>query len=350
MIKPLEYYFAKKIVLEHVIFNKYTIDENGVIKNKKSGKLMTYHETKKKYSICWVYDDDGNRRGIQVGRALASTFNGPPSTLEYTADHIDKKRDKNTYSNIRWNDVLGQNINQDRPTTFKSAFIILKDEIEMTVNDWMKHLKSEKNSFGREYTNVMIKHYAQKKQHGFSYKEYPDLPGEVWKEIVGSVTKTGRWEISNMNRVKYITKYAENVLSGEQLGVDNGYPVITYGLCHILVFKTFFPEKWAMKKSVEIVLHEDDDRLDFRPHKLRLGTRKDNGNDAHKNGCYDGTKSAMVRCASYIVDVFEKEHDSQNDAARYLISIGFEKASPGNISNVLCGDRETAYGRTWKRI
>jgi len=33
MIQPLNYYFVKNGVTEHVIFNKYTIDENGVIKN-----------------------------------------------------------------------------------------------------------------------------------------------------------------------------------------------------------------------------------------------------------------------------------------------------------------------------
>lgn len=349
MIQPLNYYFVKNGVTEHVIFNKYTIDENGVIKNI-NGKEIAYHEDKKKYSICSIYDDDGNRRGIRVCRALASTFIGPPPTPEHTADHIDRNKENDTLNNIRWLCKPEQVKNRDMPITFKSAFIIAKDDIEMTTTDWVKHLKDKKNSFGREYTKVMIKHYAQNKQHGFSYKVYPDLVGEVWKEIIGSDNKTGRWEISNMNRVKYITKYAKSVLSGERLGIDNGYPMITCGLCHILVFKSFFPEKWETRNPGEIVLHEDDDRLDFRPHKLRLGTRKDNGNDAHNNGCYDGTKSAMTGCASYIDGVFEKEHESQNDAARYLITRGFKKASPGNISNVLCGDREIAYGRTWKDI
>ena len=31
MIKPLEYYFIVKGIIEHVIFNKYTIDEFGVL-------------------------------------------------------------------------------------------------------------------------------------------------------------------------------------------------------------------------------------------------------------------------------------------------------------------------------
>lgn len=129
---------------------------------------------------------------------------------------------------------------------------------------------------GREYTKTMIGDYARKKQHGFSYKEYPDLVGEVWKEISGSRNARGRWEISNMNRVKYITKHAENVLSGERLGLKGGYPKIMINghdcSCHIIAFKTFYPEVWIAKKPNEIVLHEDDDILDFRPHMIMDAT------------------------------------------------------------------------------
>ena len=32
----------------------------------------------------------------------------------------------------------------------------------------------------------MINHYAQKKQHGFAYKKYPDLLGEIWKDVTAN--------------------------------------------------------------------------------------------------------------------------------------------------------------------
>jgi hypothetical protein len=44
-----------------------------------------------------------------------------------------------------------------------------------------------------------------------------------------------------------------------------------------------------------MVLHEDDDKEDFRPHKLRLGTRSDNAKDAHDNGKFDSTKRTWVK-------------------------------------------------------
>jgi hypothetical protein len=354
MIKPLEYYYVNGT---RVIFNKYTIDENGVIRNKKNDRLLRTYKDKGGYKAIVVYDNDGNSRIIRVARALASTFIGSPPTLEHTADHIDKNIENDTLDNIRWLCKKGQRDNQDRPETLKTAFLVDRyGENEKNVTEWADYFnsKDEKNHMSREYTTGMIKIYAQRKQHGFSYKTYPDLPGEIWRGIVDSKNSQGRWEISDMNRVKYVTKFAENVLSGDRLGLFNGYPTICINgknwLCHILAFMTFFSEEYANKNPDEMVLHEDDDRLDFRPHKLRLGTQSENIIDSYNNGKYDGKKTARKKCVSYIDGVYEIMHDSQTEAAKYLKSIGYKKASYKNISRVLNDKHKSnfAYDRTWK--
>jgi hypothetical protein len=220
MSKPLKYY-SKNGTL--TVFNKYTID-NGIIKNAK-GEPIAYSKNKDKYNKCGVYDN-GKHRILCVARAIASTIYGPPPTLAHTADHKDKNRENDTDDNIRWLCKKGQRDNQDRSETKKTAFLVDRDGEEKTGNEWADHLKGEKNPYGREYTSGMIAYYAQKKQHGFSYKEYPDLPGEIWKEIIDSKNTQGRWEVSDMNRFKYITKFAENVLSRDRLGLISGYPAI----------------------------------------------------------------------------------------------------------------------------
>jgi len=240
--------------------------------------------------------------------------------------------------------------------TFKTAFLVIRGDVEKTLTDWEDHLKGHRNHLGREYTRGMIAKYAQQKKYGFSYKKYPDLPGEVWKLVKDSETKQGYWQISDNNRVKYITNFAENVISGDRLGLTTqGYPKINVNgkewKCHILVFSTFFPEEYTNKRSDELVLHEDDDKMDFRPHKLRLGTQSDNIKDAHNNGCYEGTKSERMKCASYINGVFEKEYESQHDAYRYLKQIGLVKSINSEISQALRSYKEgkiiKRYGRTW---
>ena len=352
LVKTLEYYFEDET---HVIFEKYTIDTLGIIKNKKSGKTPSYG--KRMYNICSVYDDDdGKRCMIRVARAVASTFLGKPPTPEHTADHIISEQKKDdALANIRWLCKKGQINNQNRQDTLKSAFIVVKDGIERMVKEWVGHMNATKSLKDREFTKSMIKNYAQTKQRGFAYKEYPDIEGERWLEIEGSKNTQGRWEISNMNRVKYITNHAENVLWGDRLGhTNNGYPAVSINgkkcLCHILAFKTFYPESWAAKKSEESVLHEDDDKEDFRPCKLRLGTASDNVKDSYANGKRDGTKSAQIKCASYINGVHEENHDSQHHAAEYLKSKGYSKASQNGISKALSSKYKTAYGRTWEKI
>jgi len=354
MEETLEYYFEDET---HVIFEKYTIDTLGIIKHKKSGKIPSYG--KGKYNVCGVVDNDGKQRNIGVARAVASTFLGKPPTSEHTVDHIMSKQKKNdALTNIRWLCKSGQTNNRIMPESLKSAFVVVKNNVEKTVNEWVKCMNATKMPKEREFTYGMIRMYAQKKQRGFAYKEYPNLEGEVWKPIKGSKTKRGDyWKISNMNRVKYITNHAENVLSGNRLGRnDNGYPVVRINgkkcYCHTMAFATFHEELWTAKEPEEMVLHEDDDKEDFQPHKLRLGTASDNGKDSHTNGNRDGTKTAQMKCASYINGRHEKDHLGQSDAVKYLKSKGYSKASSSHISETLSvsGKRKTAYGRTWQKI
>ena len=350
MIKPLEYHFDDG---SHVIFDKYTIDMSGIIINQKTGAVLTNRQ-KAKYNVVCVRENNGRSRIILIGRAIASTFHGPPPTPKHTADHKDKNSINDTCENIRWVDKKGQSINRTMPDVCKSAFVIVRDGIEKTAKEWVLFLKNTKNTLGRDYTEHAIRDYARRTQHGFAYKEYPDLDGEIWKKITGSDNDKGSWEISNMNRVKYITEHAENVLSGERLCLRNGYPMVRINgkhcLCHILAFESFFPEKYASKKSDDIVMHENDDKSDFRPSKLKLGTHVENSISAYDNGKHDGKKSERMKCSSYIDGLLEKEHSSQSEAVKYLKSIGFDKASPGAIRAMLNGTYKTAYGRTWKNI
>lgn len=292
MSTTLEYYFEGDLYIK---FEKYTIDTLGIITNKRTKEILRSRENEDGYNYVGVYDNGSKRRAIRVARAIASTFIGPPPS-NHTVDHINRVRNDDTLDNIRWSDQSEQKNNRNLPETLISAFIIVKDGIEKTAKEWVDYLKYEENHMKRRYTDTMIRTYAQRKHLGFAYKEYVDLPGEVWKDIENSYTWKGKWKISDMNRVKYVTKHAENVIDGDKICMSNGYPKIWVSgknwPCHILSFKTFFPEKWDNKKTDEIVLHEDDDRLDFRPHKLRLGTQSENITDAHDNGKYDGTLSA----------------------------------------------------------
>jgi hypothetical protein len=332
------------------IFDKYTLYHFGFVRNRKTGQVLQNIKNGK-YNFVSVYDDEGTRYNISISRAIASSFIGPPPSREHTADHLDRNPDDDNIYNIEWATKSEQNKNQVRPGVNKDALVVVRDGIEKTVNEWIEYLKHEKNSFGREYTKGAIENYLKKKMFGFAFKDYPNLPGETWK----SIPNTHNWMISDMNRIKFITSRAENVISGERLGLSvKGYPTISINkkqkYCHILSFMAFFPDDWAAKKPNEIVLHKDDDKLDFRPHMLRLGTQSQNITDAHDNGCYDDSQSGRMKCVSYINGVYELLHDSQTDAANYLKHIGYKKASRKSIGPAIDGTRKSAYDRTWMKV
>jgi hypothetical protein len=156
-----------------------------------------------------------------------------------------------------------------------------------------------------------------------------------------------------MNRMKYKSTYAENVMTTAQLHKNDGYPEVRINgknwSCHELSFMTFRPNEYAAKLLGDIILHKNDEKLDFNPFRLRWGTQTDNHIDAHKNGKYDGTKSAQKPVASYMVGVIEQEHVSISNAADYLRANGYPKATPGGVSDALKYN-VSRYGRTWKII
>jgi len=350
--RALKYFFEDGRVIET---DKYTIDTLGKVRyeDREDGPKI---DRVANYAYIKI-SHNKKRHRLHIARICASTFIGQPPGITYTADHKNKKRDDNNVDNIRWLSVSGQRINQERANTRDDALIIVKEGDEMTAKEWTNVYKKKD---GQSYTHVSILHFAQKKQHGFSFKEYPDLEGEEWKFVLGSENTRGRWYVSDMCRMKYVRKYAENVFSDDRLGLSaNGYPKIgIHGkneLCHIVAFRTWYPELYMTMKPEDMILHEEDNKLDFRPQKLRIGTGSENGNDAHDNGKYDNTQRERQKCASYINGVLERNHNSLSDAVKYLRENGHIKACHPCILQAIdkkckSGKSKTAYKRVWKSI
>lgn len=184
-------------------------------------------------------------------------------------------------------------------------------------------------------------------EDGFSYKEYPDLPEEIWKEVEGSKNSQGRWEVSNKKRAKYTTRKHMSIVY-DSFNERGGYPSIQvngkYKQIHILVFKAFNPD---VKVGKNVVRHIDDNPKNFVPENLAIGTRTENGKDAHDNGRYNDTKSARRSVSSYIDGVKERDFKSITDAVKHLKENGYPNADRGGIHKGL-NTTSVRYGRTWK--
>jgi len=113
-MRTLQYYSAKGKL---TTFPDYLIDENSNVKNVKIDKSLVINKSGKYNTI--VIRHKGKQRNILVGRALASTFIGPPPTLGHTADHIDRNSKNDVLENIRWANKKDQARNRTMPTDFK---------------------------------------------------------------------------------------------------------------------------------------------------------------------------------------------------------------------------------------
>jgi len=343
--RTLEYYYIDG---RHVVFNKYAIFVWGEIINKRTQNSIGYTISKDGYQTAGVVNDIDlkKQQRIVVARAMVSTFQGRPSK-NHTVDHLESSNKSNDIIfELGWMSRNGQIKNRQMPTDYKSALVIVKDGVQKTAKEWAEMTGK---------TAQAITHHAQRRTQGYSYKRYPNLSGEHWKIIPESKNSHGYWEISTKNRYAYVSKFARNVFDKTRFYM-NGYPSITingqHEFAHVISFRTWFPTRWARRQENEHVLHEDDDRFDFRPWKLRLGTQSENMKDAHRNNKYDGGKSARRSCVSFVNGEFEKHHESLIDAKNYLDMKNIPEVSLKSISRALDkyisgNENNVKYGRTW---
>jgi len=340
----LVYYEDK--TLEKTIYSKYEINKECIIRHKKLKKPLSYKLTDDGYYKVYPLDDAGKQKGLYVARAMLSTFVGPPPTPLHTADHIQSEhKTDNKLSNLRWSNKPEQRTNQNSPETHNNAFVIVHDEEGLTANEWAARVGVQSQTILKRAQNV--------RNTEWSYKTYEDLPGEEWKLVEDSENSKGWWMASNLGRVAYHTNYTRKVSSPEELSTSGGYPSIGINgsprLVHLVVFQTFRPEEYKAMKSDEMILHEDDDRMDCRIDKLRVGTATENGRDAHDNGKHDGTKTARHPCVARKGDE-SHPFKSLTDAVEWLRKNDHKKASPGPISKCLNGKLKTAYGFAWTSV
>ena len=309
-------------------FNKYMIDFFGNVKHIRKNNIVSPILSGYYHNI-GLFDHNDKRHNISVHRSICSTIYGKPSTLDHSADHIySAQKTNNSIWNLKWSTYSEQSMNRENPDDRKSAFVIVKDGIEKTIKEWMAYMScSETTIYNKVQNNI----------DGFSYKIYEDLPGEYWKIIPNSIIYRGYMMISNKSRVAIHNNYgARHIRDAQVLHKWGKYPKVGDMFAHQIIMELFCPEKIKYKKDGEIILHKNDNKLDFSPENLYFGSYPQNGIDAHDNGSFDGTLTERKSCVARLLDgTLVKRFDSRADAADWLISQGFEKAIRASITMVI---------------
>ena len=99
-------------------YETYGINENGDIKDLRTGKNKPTHLNKSGYRITNLCNENGYKNFF-VHRLVALQFIDNPNNLQIV-DHIDRDINNNNISNLRWVDTFGSSHNKDG---FKNAKI-----------------------------------------------------------------------------------------------------------------------------------------------------------------------------------------------------------------------------------
>lgn len=259
-----------------------------------------------------IVDDSGQCRGMQLHRAICSSFLGEPPR-KYTADHIDTNPLNNFLWNLRWSSIADQNRNQNKRKIQVDACPVIGTHIETGENIYFNSF-SDARKFGHSHIRDCL--YGDRKHcGGYTWKcpqELPDLDGEDWR-----LWRTGQYNvwISNMNRIMYefCHGYKKKMFSDE-LCLRGEYHTISDDTrspqgVHRVIWSVFN----GQIHDGMIIHHIDHDKTNNSLDNLELADQSINSFAAHDAGRFDGTKSQRQP-----LKIDGVEYVSSFDAARKL--------------------------------
>ncbi len=282
---PLKYYCHKSGNL--FTFPRHTIDIFGDIRNEKDYIMSV---TGKKYHMSTIADSDGKYRGLQIHRAVCSTFSERPSA-RHTVDHIDRLPSNNCLWNLRWASISNQNKNQSKRKNQVDGCPLLGTHIETGKTITFVSFSDARRSGYFHVRDCLYGHRSSCGGYTWSCPvELPDLPGEAWRLWRGGQYKI--W-ISDMNRIMYEfchgyrKKMYSNELArrGEYHSLKDTETRCSQNFHRVvwMVFNGVIPENM-------IINHIDHDKTNNSLNNLELISQSENGFAAHDAGRFDNTK------------------------------------------------------------
>ena len=82
-------------------FSKYEVNEDGVIRNKKTGHILSVNPNNSGYPLVNLFLDGKGRKTVQVSKIVANTWLENPNNYP-EIDHLDKNPANNAVSNLEW--------------------------------------------------------------------------------------------------------------------------------------------------------------------------------------------------------------------------------------------------------
>ncbi len=81
---------------------QYSISENGILRNDRTGKILKAKIDNKGYNKFDLYNGKGKSKGYLAHRLVAFNFLPPPLDKQIQVNHIDGNPLNNHYTNLEW--------------------------------------------------------------------------------------------------------------------------------------------------------------------------------------------------------------------------------------------------------
>lgn len=285
----------KKIIVDG-IETFYTVSEEGIIENSKTGKIKKINNGNVQLTI------NGKNKNFSVGRAVLEAFQGKPDDGKvYYIYHVDGDKENNKLENLQW--ITG---NQNS----KNVWDARRNNNTTGIGQKVKRKKKRENIV--EFLDYSLEENERQIK----------LDGVLWPYSVSTEGKIKN--LRNGNFLKGTILHSYQYINFRWNGIQKNKAV------HILVAQAFIPNP----ENKPFVDHIDGDRLNNKVENLRWATQKENANNIH----LDKTPTPP----QYSMPIFTEEEIEKEKWIEYK---GHEVSSLGRImgknKKILNGSRGT---------
>ena len=291
-------------------FPNYEVSSKGRVKSKYKNIIMKLQKTYAGYLKICLKNNEGKYLSCSAHRLVAKEFIDNPENKP-TVDHIDKNKQNNCVSNLRWATMTEQNLHVHKDVTFlktinyRPIYRINNDTNEIIdLHESISHaalwiidnkLTSIKNKDKNNISIISSKISAvgnnkRNIAYGFKWKYFYEKEdeNEIWKEIPFEIVGKNNYYVSTQGSFKN----DKNVIKNDHK-YNTGYKRVCINsknyLLHRLVALIFLENP----ENKEFVNHIDGNKLNNQLTNLEWATCLENNMHKIQTGLSNSTKTVI---------------------------------------------------------
>lgn len=165
-------------------YTDYKISDTGTVYNPYNIALAGYTNSAGYVRVDIKHKDDMYKNHVKIHYLVALAFLPPRPSPEHTLDHMNRVRDDNAPTNIRWATKSEQRLNQNRSHCIQSGRAVIKMDLQGNVLKKYRSIAQIAKDFNLTYVNSVIVRACEEKTpyRDYLWKFYNPEEDEEFKE------------------------------------------------------------------------------------------------------------------------------------------------------------------------